>query len=60
MEVVCDGDKVTNYVNGVKVNEGFNANPSSGKILIQTEMAELYVRKWEIWPLGKAPKYEKK
>jgi 3-keto-disaccharide hydrolase len=59
LEVICDGDKVTNIVNGVKVNEGTKVVPSYGKILIQTEMAELYVRKWEIWPVGKAPKYTK-
>lgn len=60
LEVICDGDKITNIVNGVKVNEGSNVTPDYGKILIQTEMAELYVRKWEIWPVGKAPSYKKK
>ena len=59
LEVICDGDRITNIVNGVIVNEGYNAIPQEGKILIQTEMAELYVRRWELWPLGKAPKYQK-
>jgi len=59
LEVVCDGGRITNYVNGVKVNEGFDAKPSAGKILIQTELAELFVRRWELWPLGKAPKFDR-
>lgn len=58
MDVVCQGGHITNYVNGVKVNEGFDANPSYGRILIQTELAELWVRRWELWPLDKAPKPE--
>ena len=56
MDVVCKGGQVTNYVNGVKVNEGFDATPSAGKILIQTELAALWVRRWELWPLAQAPK----
>lgn len=55
LEAICDGGHITNVVNGVVVNEGFDAFPSAGKILIQAEMAELFVRKWELWPLGKAP-----
>ena len=54
-EVVCDGDKITNIVNGVVVNHCFDVKPSAGKILIQTEGAEIFVRRWELWPLGKAP-----
>ncbi len=60
MDVICDGDHVLIKVNGVEVNEGFDANPSEGKLLVQTELAEMYVRKWELWPLGKAPEYQKK
>jgi hypothetical protein len=58
MEVICDGDHIQIFINGVLVNEGFNAIPSAGKILIQTELAELWVRRWEIYPLGKAPKFD--
>ncbi|MEX2286677.1 MAG: DUF1080 domain-containing protein [Planctomycetaceae bacterium] len=58
MDVVCDGGHISNYVNGVKVNEGFDTFPASGRILIQTELAEIWVRRWELWPLGKAPKFE--
>ncbi len=57
LEVICDGGRITQVVNGVVVNEGFDAVPSSGKILLQTELAELFVRRYELYPLGKAPKF---
>lgn len=57
LEVICDGGRVTQVVNGVVVNEGFDALPSSGKILLQTELAEVFVRRYELYPLGKAPKF---
>jgi hypothetical protein len=59
MDVVCRCRQITVYVNGGKVNEGFEAHPDSGRILIQTELAELWVRRWELWPLGKAPGLER-
>ena len=54
-EIICDGDRITNRVNGVLVNKGLGAKPSAGKILIQSEGAELFVRRWELWPLGSTP-----
>jgi len=54
-EVICDGDRITNKVNGVLVNKGFGAKPSAGKILVQSEGAEMFVRRWELWPLGSVP-----
>lgn len=60
MDVICDGDKVTNIVNGIVVNQAFDVKPSSGKIQIQTELAECYFRRVELWPIGKAPAYEQK
>ena len=54
-EVICDGRRIEQRLNGTKCNEGFDADPSSGVILIQTELAELDIRRWELWPLGKAP-----
>lgn len=50
-EAVCRGGQIQNWVNGKLVNEGFDAFPSAGKILIQTECAELFVRKVELHPL---------
>lgn len=58
MDVICDGARITIVVNGVVVNEGFDASPSAGQILLQTELAEITFRRWELWPLGQAPAYE--
>jgi hypothetical protein len=51
IEVVCDGDKITNIVNGVVVNEGTGASVTRGRILLQSEGAEVFYRKVEIAPL---------
>jgi hypothetical protein len=51
IEVICDGDKITNIVNGVVVNEGIEASVTRGKILLQSEGAEVFFRKVEIEPL---------
>lgn len=58
-DVICDGDKITNVVNGTIVNHCFDVKPSAGKILLQTEGAEILVRRWELWPLGNAPSVQK-
>ena len=55
MEVICRGDRITVLVNGVKVNEAFDVHPAEGKLTIQSELAEIFVRRWELWPLDKAP-----
>ncbi|WP_406701105.1 DUF1080 domain-containing protein [Singulisphaera sp. Ch08] len=53
VEVICDGDKVTNIVNGVVVNEGTEASVTKGKILLQSEGAEVYYRNIKLTPLSK-------
>lgn len=50
-EVICDGDKITNIVNGTVVNAAVDASLSSGKIMFQSEGAEIFFRKIEIHPL---------
>jgi putative membrane-bound dehydrogenase-like protein len=35
------------------VNEGLNATPSEGFIGVQSEWAECWIRRFELWPLGK-------
>lgn len=60
MEVIADGGHLLYKVNGVVVNEAFDAKPDSGKLLLQTEQAEMFVRRFELWPLGKAPTGELK
>jgi len=55
MDVICEGDHLLIKVNGVTVNEASDIQPSEGKILLQTELAEMFVRRYELWPLGQAP-----
>lgn len=52
-EVICDGDKITHIVNGVIVNEGTNSSLTGGKILLQSEGAEIYFRRVDLEPLSK-------
>ena len=51
MEVLCDHDKVSIKVNGHTTLTGTNASPASGKILVQTEGAEIYFRRLDVYPL---------
>ncbi|GAA4444408.1 hypothetical protein GCM10023091_34470 [Ravibacter arvi] len=51
MEVVAFGDKVDIFLNGRLVNQAFNVKPSKGRIQIQSEGAEMYVRKVELTPI---------
>lgn len=51
LDVICDGGHIICRVNGVQANEGFDAAPTSGKILLQTEGAELYIRCFKLQPM---------
>jgi len=51
IQVIAVGDSTTHIVNGVTVNSGTNCSVTKGKILIQSEGAELFIRKIEIEPL---------
>jgi len=53
VEVICDGDAITNIVNGVVVNQGTKASVTRGKILLQSEGAEVFFRNVTITPLAK-------
>ncbi len=53
MEVICDGASITNIVNGYVVNEGSASSLTKGKIIFQSEGAEILFRKIEIRPLVK-------
>jgi hypothetical protein len=53
VECICDGDKITNLVNGKVVNVGTRASHTRGKILLQSEGAEIFFRKIELRPLKK-------
>jgi hypothetical protein len=51
MEIICDGDSITNIVNGYVVNIGTKSSLTKGKIILQSEGAEILFRKFEIRPL---------
>lgn len=51
VEVIAKGDTLRYLVNGVVVNEATEVYPTAGKLLFQTEGAELYFRKIELHPL---------
>jgi hypothetical protein len=51
VEVICDGDSITNIVNGVVVNKGTKSSLTKGKIIFQSEGAELFFRNISITPL---------
>lgn len=51
-EVICRGASITNRVNGVTVNHGEKASLSAGKILLQSEGAEILIRRFELEPAG--------
>ena len=53
VECICEGRTITVIVNGQTVNKAYDVTPSAGKILLQSEGFELYVRKFEIHPLKK-------
>ena len=53
LEVIAQGDRLTYLVNGKVVNEGVRASLTAGKIIIQSEGAEIFFRRIEIGPVGK-------
>ncbi|MBK8039224.1 MAG: DUF1080 domain-containing protein [Verrucomicrobiaceae bacterium] len=52
LEVTAKGDTLQYFVNGALINEAFDCKPAEGKILLQTEGAEMIVRRYELYPLG--------
>ena len=50
-EITCKGDTISLVVNGVKVNEGTEAEASKGKILLQSEGAPVHFRNIKLTPL---------
>jgi hypothetical protein len=53
LECLCDGDSLTYTLNGVVVNKATKSSHTRGKILIQSEGAEVFFRKIELHPLRK-------
>ncbi len=53
VECSCAGNTITVIVNGTTVTRAYDVTPAAGKILLQVEGFELFVRKFEIHPLKK-------
>ena len=53
VECTTEGGRISVRVNGVLVNECRDVNPSGGKILLQSEGFELFVRKFELHPIAR-------
>jgi hypothetical protein len=53
VECTCDGSTISVKVNGTKVNHAYDVLPAAGKILLQCEGFELFVRKFELHPIKK-------
>jgi hypothetical protein len=54
LECICDGDRITVVLNGKVVNKGTKCSHTRGKILIQSEGAEVFFRRIDLKPLKKA------
>ena len=52
IEVICSGTTLDYLLNGTRVNAMRDASLREGRILIQSEGAELYVRRIELLPLA--------
>jgi hypothetical protein len=53
LECICDGDKITLRLNGKVVNACTQSSATKGKILFQSEGAEVFFRKIDLTPLKK-------
>lgn len=53
-EAIMDGDRLTYYFNGVKVMTGTNGTLKHGKLMFQSEGAEIFFRRIELLPLTSA------
>lgn len=51
IEAVCDGGNLVYFLNGVKVLEASESSLTSGRLLFQSEGAEIYFRRIELHPL---------
>lgn len=51
LECKAKGGEITYYLNGIKVNHAYDVQPRRGRIQIQSEGAEMLVRKVELTPL---------
>ena len=52
LEIICRGDSITNILNGEVVNRATEATLRQGRILFQSEAAEIYFRRIELFPIA--------
>ena len=52
LECIVSGDYITVMLNGTLVNKATNVKPSKGRIQIQSEAAEVFIRRVELTPLS--------
>lgn len=52
LEVICQGEKISTLLNGQPVQQHLDTGKRDGHISLQSLNAELWVRRWELWPLG--------
>ena len=51
--MICDGDTIKNLLNGKVMNYGTNSSHTFGKIQLQSEGAEIWIRRVELQPVEK-------
>lgn len=51
LEVIAEGGKLTVLLNGIVVNRALDCKPRKGRLQIQSEGAEVFVRRAELTPL---------
>jgi hypothetical protein len=52
-EVICDGDTIKSILNGKVMNYGTDSSHTFGKIQLQSEGAEIWIRRVELRPVEK-------
>lgn len=52
IECLAMGGNISIFLNGILVNEAYNVQPQQGRIQIQSEGAEMFIRKVELFPLS--------
>jgi hypothetical protein len=53
VECDCERDTIAVSINGTVVNRAYDVTPAGGKVLLQCEGFELFVRNFELLPLSK-------
>ena len=51
IEIIAIDDNILVFLNGILVNEAYDVKPSKGKIQIQSEGAQIFVRRVDLTPL---------